>query len=305
MEEKHSLFIKTILFLIAIFLTCGFSFVQDLSKSTLQTHEITSRLVPSPRKYSFVLPPGYNKHADPYPVLFFLHGGNRSHKDLQLRYKPVLDRLWKKQEFPAIVVVMVDAKRSRYLDYPDGSQYWEKFYIKEFIPYIRKELNVSTKQKGTFIGGHSMGGLGCLRMAFKYPNMFHGVVAMAPGIMPSLSYKGIKTENRFFISESLMKTWYGDPINEKFWQENNPANIVVNNIQKLKDSKLEIFIEVGNLDWLRLYEGAEFLHNILFNKNIKHEYRLVHKANHIGKTLAPRFKIAMDFVAHMLVQTGT
>ncbi len=41
--------------------------------------------------------------------------------------------------------------------------------------------------------------------------------------------------------------------------------------------------------------GTEFLHRILFDAGLSHEYRLVRGADHLGETLGPRFQDAFGF----------
>ena len=52
----------------------------------------------------------------------------------------------------------------------------------EFIPHIRRTYNVSQTPEGTIIFGASMGGVGALRLAFKYPEEFAMVIAMEPDV---------------------------------------------------------------------------------------------------------------------------
>jgi S-formylglutathione hydrolase len=59
-------------------------------------------------------------------------------------------------------------------------------------------------------------------------------------------------------------------------------------------------LECGTEDCLYLYHGAEFLHRILFDRGIRHEYRLVRGADHVGWTLWPRFVDALAFLGRVL-----
>ena len=51
---------------------------------------------------------------------------------------------------------------------------------------VRKSFNVVQGREGTFIMGISMGGLGSLRMAVKYPEVFQAVASQEPAIEPAL-----------------------------------------------------------------------------------------------------------------------
>jgi S-formylglutathione hydrolase len=49
-----------------------------------------------------------------------------------------------------------------------------------------------------------------------------------------------------------------------------------------------------------LHHGTEFVHRILFDNGISHEYRLVRGAEHVGPSIAPRFLDAMGFFGRVL-----
>ena len=49
-----------------------------------------------------------------------------------------------------------------------------------------------------------------------------------------------------------------------------------------------------------IYEGVEFLHQVLWNARIPHEYHLVRRADHVGATLMPRFREAQRFLGRVL-----
>ena len=85
-----------------------------------------------------------------------------------------------------------------------------------------------------------------------------------------------------------------------YWQLNHPPYIARESMETLKDSGLNIYIEVGNEDRLNLFRGGEMLHRLLFDAGLKHEYRLVHRADHTGESIPPRVLNAFDFVGRTL-----
>ena len=84
-----------------------------------------------------------------------------------------------------MVVATPSAGRSFYMDYKDGSQKWETFLVTEFLDHLRAKYKVTRERRGTLLFGISMGGMGALRMGFKYPEKFAGLAAMEPGIDPA------------------------------------------------------------------------------------------------------------------------
>ncbi|MHA1257667.1 MAG: hypothetical protein ACTSPS_18945, partial [Promethearchaeota archaeon] len=58
--------------------------------------------------------------------------------------------------------------------------------------------------------------------------------------------------------------------------------------------------EVGTEDMLGLYRGAEFIHHLLFDKRIRHEFRMVYGADHIGPSLNERFINGFSFLNRVI-----
>jgi S-formylglutathione hydrolase len=63
---------------------------------------------------------------------------------------------------------------------------------------------------------------------------------------------------------------------------------------------LGIYLEVGDQDMFYLDQGTEFVHRVLFDAGISHEYRLVKGADHVGASLAPRALDTFAFIGRQL-----
>jgi S-formylglutathione hydrolase len=255
---------------------------------------LESRNVPGEVAASIYLPEGYGERPhETYPLLLLLHGGDGSEQDL-LRFVPVIDTAIAHGHLPPLVVVMPGARRSLYMDYRDGSQKWERFIISDLLPYLQRTLRVSARRDDTFVGGYSMGGLGSLRLAFKHPDIFGAVAALEPAIAPALSWREVGPRVTFWRPEAFMETIFGSPLDTDYWAANNPATIAWRDPARLFG--LGIYLEVGDQDMLYLHEGTEFLHRILFDAGVSHEYRLVRGAEHVGASLDGRLADALGFI---------
>jgi S-formylglutathione hydrolase len=262
--------------------------------------EMESQLVPGPVKYAVLLPPGYDETKESLPLLLNLHGGG-GNRGVLWGQRSIFDDVWKDGSVPPMVVVMPSVtERGFYMDFHDGSEKWETFLTTEFLAKLRRDYKVRTDAKGTLLTGISMGGMGSLRLAFKHPDKFGAVAAMEPGIEPVLKWREIRPKHRFWRGDQLMHRAFGNPIDEAFWEANNPAAIVVASAQRIRNSGLQIYLEAGDEDAFWLYEGAEFLHRVLWDQKVKHEYRLLRGADHVGRTLNPRTKEALRFLARTL-----
>lgn len=262
--------------------------------SRLETIELNSKLVPSPVKVAVLLPDGYQA-SQKLPLLLMLHGGGGDEGFLT-QMRPIVEAAWAAGEFPPAVVVTPNVQRSLYMDYRDGSQKWETFLVREMIPELRKRYGLADTRERTVVTGISMGGLGSLRLGFDHPEVFGGLAALEAGIEPALAFDDVKMRNRFQRNDAFFKSIFGDPVDRDLWKRSNPANMVIANREKILANRLAIYIEVGDLDMFNLHEGVEFLHRVMWDHGVPHEYRLVRGADHLGKTMQPRMRDALRFL---------
>lgn len=267
---------------------------------TLETVQVETKLVPSPAKYSVLLPPGYDPAKGPYPLVLLLHGGNGDNGFLAAE-RPNIEKAWADGDLPPAVIVTPDAHRSLYMDYRNGSQKWETWIVREMIPDVRKRYAVSPDRTKTVVTGISMGGLGSLRLGLDHPEVFGGLAALEAGIEPALRFEDVKMRNRFQRDDAFFKSIFGDPVDKAFWKTANPANMAIDNKAKILASGLQIYLEVGDRDMFHLDEGVEYMHRVLWDHGIPHEYRLVHGADHLGRSLGPRLRDGFRFLTvHVL-----
>ncbi len=262
--------------------------------SVLSKHEVHSQLIPSPRYYRVLMPDG--AHED-LPLLLLLHGGGSDSEYLH-EVQPLFDHAWD-NGLPPMAVAMVDAARSFYLDFADGSQKWESYIFSEWLPELRENFPVGKTSEQTLIAGISMGGYGTLRIALHHPEAFAAMAAMEPAVMPAYTLAEVNPDNISFQSREVLEQRFGNPPDE-YWNASNPASIIRDNADAIRDSGVSIYLEVGTDDFLRLNEGTEFLHQVLLEHNIRHEYRLVLGGNHVGHNVGDRFLNMLDFLERTL-----
>lgn len=258
--------------------------------------------VPGDVDVAIHLPEEYGRPGTtPFPLLLLLHGGNGSERDL-LRFVPLIDRTIEDGTLPPLVVATHSARRSLYMDYRDGTERWETFILEDLLPMLRAEIRLSYARDRTFVAGWSMGGLGSLRLAFKHPDLFGAVAAIEPAIEPALRWAEIGPRVKFWRPDDIYETIFGSPVDESYWAANHPAAIAKLDPGRLVD--LGIYVEVGDQDMLYLHQGVEYLHRILFDAGIAHDYRLVHGADHVGPSLEPRIADALAFIGRQIAPPG-
>ncbi len=294
-EPNHARQGVNMLRLIIILSVTVLHWLPTASAAEIVKAELESALVPSPVEYAVVAPKGF-RDLDDLPLVINLHGGGGS-RDVLLRQAPSWQQWWDSEAIPPAVVVMPSVTaRGFYMNFKDGSELWEDFIVDELLPHVRKTYPATSDPKRTFITGISMGGMGSLRIAFRYPDKFGGVAALEPGIEPLLKFSDMQPKHRFWRSDELFQRAYGKPVDESYWANNNPASMAVKYADKIRASGLQIYVEAGDEDQFWLYEGAEFLHRVLWDQRIRHEYHLVRGADHVGPSMAERLDEAVWFL---------
>jgi len=153
--------------------------------------------------YSIYLPAQRAEGAR-HPVVFLLHGTGDSERSYPRagRVKQTMDALIDAGEIAPMIVVMPDAKRSWYVNSGDigGPGDYETAIARDLIKHVDETYPTRRERGARFIAGHSMGGFGALRLAFKYPRRFGAVAGMSSALWDHVApgYTLSKAEKRIF-----------------------------------------------------------------------------------------------------------
>src|SRR5262245_31994670 len=128
----------------------------------VKTVEFDSPSVGRKMKYNLVLPAGYEKSTERYPVLYLLHGLTSNYTAWARMKVPEYARAYD------LIVVMPDAGNSWYVNWAkseDGQKNaWEDAIIKDLIGHVDATYRTIAKREGRAINGLSMGGFGGLTL---------------------------------------------------------------------------------------------------------------------------------------------
>src|SRR5260370_33955231 len=139
------------------------------------------------------------------------------------------------------------------------------------------------------------------RSLFRRHEQFAAAAATQPLLEPGLRDSDIGARNRLHHMVGGPRELLGANRDAVF-QANNPANLLRAGADAIKESGLAIYLEVGDQDFLNAHDGTEFLHRILWDLDIAHEYRLLRGADHGGPTLIPRMRDAFAWLGSVATQ---
>ena len=136
-----------------------------------QTHTL-QREVPHKVEvqYLLFLPHGYEKSADRWPLILYLHGGSLRGDDIsQMRKLGITEKVEGDPNFPFIVVSPQCHK---------GEIWTDVDALGAVLDEVTRTYRVDPDR--VYVTGHSMGGRGALYTAYKMPERFAAVVSLGP-----------------------------------------------------------------------------------------------------------------------------
>jgi len=277
-----------------------------MEESRIEQSKLPVDFAPDGVPYAAILPPGYGQ-IGPVPLCLVLHGGGGSHQNL-VDSKPIYDELWASGAMPPMVLASAGiSPLGFYMDHADSKVRWERFIAQDFIAHLRRTYSVGGDRNSTVISGTSMGGHGSLRIAFRHPDRFAAVAALEPAVDPALRLDDVSERNHFFYplvldsgGDASADQLVGRKRDAAVFKANNPANLAMANADAIRASGLAIYLEAGDEDVFNLHDGAEFLHRVLWDLDIPHEYHMARGADHIGPSLRPRMRATYSWVGSVL-----
>lgn len=233
-----------------------------MSQSKVEILNFNRNILGKEMKVSVYLPEGYD-NLTPLPVLYFLHGRSGNENIMfELDIKSKADKMIKNREINPMIIVCPRMENSRGLNSslickevinPKDNRVinlgmYEDYFMKEIIPLIDKKFNTINDRKQRFIGGASAGGYIALHNAFRH----QGIFSKVGGHMPALELK-LEDEDKIYYTDLAV------------WDKYDPIYIARNN-DILSD--MDIYLDAGDRDEGRFYEGCLVLHELLREKGI-------------------------------------
>ena len=207
---------------------------------------------------------------------------------------PTLDDAVSSGQVPPMLMVWLNAGRnSKYMDAAPGSPMYgvvmaETTIIHELIPHIDATYRTVASKEGRAIQGGSMGGMGSLRLAFKYPQLFSSVFAFNPAVDDNAS-------NVMENEPELMSAMFNSDPN--LWEQNTVFTLANNNAANIRG--LPIHTVIGSLDGLLPYNQDLFA--TLDRLGIPHDpLEIISGADHSNLVLPNRIE-NLQFAAKYFV----
>ena len=229
----------------------------------------------------------------PLPVCLFLFGGGGSVDSLEA-IAPLLREGWSTRRLhPMIVACLGVDPFCFYLDAPRHGMHWESAVSHSLLDAVQARFPTSGRNG---LVGISMGGYGALKIAFRKPDIFAAVAAMAPMLEPSCDAQTAPLRNRFHYPPDVPAALLGSERDAELFAADHPVTRARHNAKGIREHNLAIWMDAGSRDSCHAHDGTEWLHRVLWQLDIAHGYTLLRDADHVGPSLIPRLERAFAFV---------
>lgn len=128
---------------------------------------VMSSAVGRTMKYRVLLPEGYERSRERYPVLYLLHGLAGDYLDWGTRTD--LARLAGRLR---LVIVMPDGGNDWYTNAANNGPRFEDYIATDLVQDVERKYRVIRARYGRAIAGLSMGGYGAIKIALRHPSEF-------------------------------------------------------------------------------------------------------------------------------------
>jgi S-formylglutathione hydrolase FrmB len=135
------------------------------------------------RNVDVYLPPGYHAGSSLYPVIYFLHGIGATPDDYGPMMEIVLNGLIGNGGIDPVIVALPDGSCGPFAGsmYTNSALYgaFEDFVAQDVVGYVEGNYRTLTGRENRSIMGHSMGGYGAMKIAFKHAEQYFAAVSLS------------------------------------------------------------------------------------------------------------------------------
>lgn len=226
----------------------GFYELKDVPHGDIRIKKYFSKAMNAWREMYVYTPPGYDKSAEKYPVLYLLHGGGEDQRGwaTQGRTSLILDNLIAENKAKPMIIAMIDGN----IGMQGGINGFGERSLSTFenelkngaMPFVESNFRALTDNKNRALAGLSMGGLQTLYAGMKNTNLF--------------SYLGVFSSG---------------------WWDNNPTladpqyEFMKNNAATINSNLKELWISQGGKEDIA-YANCQIMMKKMDERGIKYKY---------------------------------
>ncbi|WP_052429432.1 alpha/beta hydrolase [Paenibacillus borealis] len=253
-----------------------------LQSPGIQNVTFHSKALDQDMRLSIYLPKGYSTEQH-YPVLYLVHGYGGKETDMieGLGIHLNAERLTQAGQIDPLIIVSPQMDNSYGLNsspvyavndpgdpLTTYNGMYEDYLVKDVVGYVDSHFSTLAERDKRYIGGISMGGFVSLHTALLHTDVYSRVGGHSPALFLD-DWSAVGGEN------GLIRFLYPT---EAQRQERDPLIFA----KDMDLSDLAVYLDCGQEDSYRFYEGAEQLNTLLKDKGVQTEYH-VRAGKHDGE----------------------
>jgi enterochelin esterase family protein len=143
----------------------------------VEVHRLQSDILRNERRVWIYTPPGYSLGGEPYDLLLLFDG--LAYID-PIPTPTILDNLLAAGRIRPMVAVILDTldQKTRTLELNCYRPFID-FLANECLPWLRKQVHITSDPRRTIVGGSSSGGLAAAYAALCFPDLFGNVLSQS------------------------------------------------------------------------------------------------------------------------------
>jgi S-formylglutathione hydrolase len=299
--------------------------IPDSAEPVVLTQTFASKALGVDKDYVVYLPGGYASSGKRYPVVYMLHGLGGSETNWS-EYHGLVEAA--NEANLQAIVVMPDGDDGFYVNWAGTVDYeacleskrifgkaddmatycvktpnYRDYIVEDLVAHVDAAYRTIADRSARVIGGLSMGGFGALvsamhntdtysavashagvdALTYRDPHPYEGIDSVVLGEDPKTWLKSAG------VFGGLFEQVFGTEI--AYWRDRDPALV----LPTLPNGKLAIYLDVGTKDEFRLHNGAQYLHDLLVQKSIDHEWTLIEGGKHDNAFWSSRIHHSLAF----------
>jgi enterochelin esterase-like enzyme len=208
-------------------------------------------------KFNVYLPPDYVA-TEKYPVLYLCHGygGNEDSLIPDFDIDKTADELIQEEKINPLIIVTPQIDNSYGFNSESEGKYSD-YIVQDLIRYVDDHFSTMATKEDRYIGGISMGGWVALHNAFLHPELFGKVGGHSPAVWMD-----------YWADTGGLKSWIYPT--DEIRKQRDPYLLA----DTADLSGISVYLDSGDQDYYKFYQGAEALDAKLQSRNVDSEFHL-------------------------------
>lgn len=259
---------------------------------------LQSDLLNRPIEYAVLLPEGYDKSEESYPVVYLLHGYG---DDETAWYKNGALKFYADNNLAAtgpMIFVMPQAFNTYYIDKFNGNFPYMEMFVDELVPEIDSRFRTKKDKSQRAVMGYSMGGYGALILPAMNPDVFSVSIPLSMSFRTDEQYMAESQgsfDNQWAPNFGPARGVSGEARLTEYFKQRSPFYFF-DAADVSSYNNVKFLIDCGDDEESLIFTNNN-LHSLMRENGVDHEYR-VRSGGHSFDYWKKSYPEALQFISN-------